>query len=211
LAGLAVDLSRRQLAARSPDRAFQSARRALRLYQTRQVIPGAESGIARAIMEMANAYRDLDRTPEAKREFHRASEMFEDLAKGDPSEPTYRRQVGRADFEIGKILDGLGHRPEAIAAYRRSLRSGRELILDYPLSELDLAEAVATRIALASALKAEGHRLRAGIQYFLAIRDQAGLVVLSPGISANRRELERLEAALVGIFRERSGLPSAKE
>ena len=203
LARLALDLARWQLNARQPLKALQSARLGLRTYQEMPSDRAAEAGKARAALALARANRDLGREPEAMDAFRVASERFEALVESDPLAPEFRRDLGTAQFEIGRLLDRPGRRDEAIDAYRRSLRIRRELHQSYPESHGDLANLASTRAALASAFEARGRPLSSGAGYVLAIADEARAVTLAPGVEVYRRELAGLVRTFAHLIRHR--------
>jgi serine/threonine protein kinase len=201
LARLCLALSRSKLAAQQPIRSLKFARMGQRLYGELPQDPEVELGLARSSLAVARAHRDSSHVPEARKEFDQAGTRFEALARADPIEPKYSRELGTALFEVGQLLDRPGHRDEAILMFRKSLQVRRELHRAYPDSPADLADLGKTRAAIAAVLEAEGRVLPSAWITFIAVTDQAQAVALAPGDRSSLKSLARLTGSLARRIR----------
>jgi tetratricopeptide (TPR) repeat protein len=91
----------------------------------------------------------------------RAASMSEALAQASPDDTHLKRDWEWAQEYIGHRLHAMGHLPEAVAAYRRSLDSAAAALAADPGDRVAASQSAASGCALAAALAEMGDRVTA--------------------------------------------------
>lgn len=126
--------------------------------------------------------------------------MRERLTADYPASPLYRSELARSHHNLGLLLNALGRRAEADAAYRTALAIREKLVADYPAVPDYRSDLAGCQHNLGLLLNALGRPVEAEAAYRAALALHEKLVAEHPDVPDYRKHLEVTSVALATLL-----------
>jgi serine/threonine-protein kinase len=148
-----------------------------------------QKGLAKTQFSLAYVSRRLGRTSEAADAYRSARDAWERLARGEPSNPTYRQELARCLESFAGLLESEGRTDEAVASHRGDLGIRRQLVQDYPNSAPYRDQLASSQFLFADLLAATGRADEARQEQREGLALREGLVRAEPNVDAYKTSL----------------------